>query len=132
MPPTPSSHELPVLREVDNTTSQTRLGDELRVAVIEGSAMSLPEYFQTAEYALNLLVRGRITATINHQRYELEAPCFSSILINQPIQVCGRVHRLQPHPAGQVAVADHHFAGAADCRPPRLPQPKPLRHLLSP
>lgn len=26
-------------------------------------------------------------ATINHQRYELEAPCFSSILINQPIQV---------------------------------------------
>lgn len=87
MPPTPSSHELPVLREVDNTTSQTRLGDELRVAVIEGSAMSLPEYFQTAEYALNLLVRGRITATINHQRYELEAPCFSSILINQPIQV---------------------------------------------
>ena len=81
-----SSQELPVLREVDNTTSQTRLGDELRVAVIEGSAMSLPEYFQTAEYALNLLVRGRITATINHQRYELEAPCFSSILINQPIQ----------------------------------------------
>lgn len=87
MPLTPTSHAIPVLREVDNTTSQTRLGDELRVAVIEGSAMSLPEYFQTAEYALNLLVRGRITATINHQRYELEAPCFSSILINQPIQV---------------------------------------------
>ena len=87
MIPTTPSHELPILREVDNTTSQTRLGDELRVAVIEGSAMSLPEYFQTAEYALNLLVRGRITANINHQRYELKAPCFSSILINQPIQV---------------------------------------------
>ncbi len=87
MLPTPPSNELPVLREVDNTTSQIRLGEELRVAVIEGPAMALPEYFQTAEYALNLLVRGRITANINHQWYELKAPCFSSILINQPIQV---------------------------------------------
>ena len=83
----PLFHELPVLREIDNTISQITLGDYLRLTVIAGSKVSLPDYFQTADYALCLHVRGRITANINHQRYEIEAPCFSSILINQPIQV---------------------------------------------
>jgi AraC-like DNA-binding protein len=82
-------HELPVLREIDNTTNQVSLGDDLRLSVIEGTATPLPDYFQTAVYALNLHVRGHITANINHLSYDIKAPCFSSILINQPIKVIG-------------------------------------------
>ena len=87
MPITLPSHELPVLRDIDNATKQIRLGDDLRLAIIEGPAMSLPDYFQTAVYALNLHVRGRMTVNINHVTYDIEAPCFSSTLINQPIKV---------------------------------------------
>jgi len=82
-------HNLPVLREIDNTTNQIGLGDDLQLSVIEGTATPLPDYFQTAVYALNLHVRGRMTANINHLSYNIEAPCFSSILINQPIKVVG-------------------------------------------
>ena len=87
MPITHPSHELPILQEIDNTTSQIGLGDDVRLTVIEGSAELLPEYFQTAVYALNLHIRGRMTANINHLSYNIEAPCFSSTLINQPIKV---------------------------------------------
>jgi len=80
-------HELPILRDIDNITSRTCLGDDLQLTVIDGTTTLLSDYFQTAVYALNLHVQGRITANINHQIYEIEAPCFSSILINQPIQV---------------------------------------------
>ena len=80
-------HELPILRDIDNITSRTCLGDDLQLTVIDGTTTLLSDYFQTAVYALNLHVQGRITANINHQFYEIEAPCFSSILINQPIQV---------------------------------------------
>jgi AraC-like DNA-binding protein len=79
--------KLPVLREVDNITSLVSLGDELRLAVMEGRTTSMPEYFQTSVYAMNLLVRGEIKAHINHQLYEMKAPCFSSILINQVLSV---------------------------------------------
>lgn len=79
--------KLPVLREVDNITSLVSLGDELRLTVMEGRATSMPEYFQTSVYAMNLLVRGKIKAHINHQLYEMKAPCFSSILINQVLSV---------------------------------------------
>lgn len=79
--------KLPVLREVDNITSLVSLGDDLRLTVMEGRATSMPEYFQTSVYAMNLLVRGEIKAHINHQLYEMKAPCFSSILINQVLSV---------------------------------------------
>ena len=79
--------KLPVLREVDNITSLVSLGDELRLTVMEGRTTSMPEYFQTSVYAMNLLVRGEIKAHINHQLYEMKAPCFSSILINQVLSV---------------------------------------------
>lgn len=79
--------ELPVLRDIDNVTNRISLGDDLQLTVIDGTTTLFPDYFQTAVYALNLHVRGRMTANINHQFYEIEAPCFSSILINQPIQV---------------------------------------------
>ena len=79
--------KLPVLREVDNITSLVSLGDELRLTVMEGRTISMPEYFQTSVYAMNLLVRGEIKAHINHQLYEMKAPCFSSILINQVLSV---------------------------------------------
>ena len=75
--------ELPVLRDISNATSRVCLGDEVQLTKIEGSTELLPEYFQTSVYALCLNVRGRITANINHLPYEIEAPCFSSILINQ-------------------------------------------------
>lgn len=81
------SKNLPVLRDIDNIKSDVCLGDDLRLAVIEGLSTSLPEYFQTAVYALNLHTRGKITANINHQLYEINAPCFSSILIGQSIGV---------------------------------------------
>ena len=80
-------HELPILRDIDNITSRTCLGDDLQLTVIDGTTTLLSDYFQTAVYTLNLHVQGRMTANINHQFYEIEAPCFSSILINQPIQV---------------------------------------------
>ena len=79
--------KLPVLREVDNITSLVTLGDELRLTVMEGRTTSMPEYFQTSVYAMNLLVRGEIKAHFNHQLYEMKAPCFSSILINQVLSV---------------------------------------------
>lgn len=79
--------ELPVLQNIDQKSSLFTLGDELQLTVLEGPTTSLPDYFQTAVYALNLHVRGRMTASINHQIYHVEAPCFSSILINQPIKV---------------------------------------------
>jgi AraC-like DNA-binding protein len=78
---------LPVLRNIDQKSSLFTLGDELQLTVLEGPTTSLPDYFQTAVYALNLHVRGRLTASINHQIYHVDAPCFSSILINQPIKV---------------------------------------------
>ena len=79
--------ELPVLQNLDQKSSLFTLGDELQLTVLEGPTTSLPDYFQTAVYALNLHVRGRLTASINHQIYHVDAPCFSSILINQPIKV---------------------------------------------
>ena len=78
---------LPVLQNIDRQSNLFSLGDELHLMVLEGPITSLPDYFQTAVYALNLHVRGRLTASINHQIYEVEAPSFSSILINQPIRV---------------------------------------------
>lgn len=78
---------LPILENINQESNLFNLGDELQLAMLEGPTTSLPEYFQTAVYALNLHVRGRLTASINHQIYEVEAPCFSSILINQPIKV---------------------------------------------
>jgi len=78
---------LPILENIDQESNLFNLGDELQLAMLEGPTTSLPEYFQTAVYALNLHVRGRLTASINHQIYEVEAPCFSSTLINQPIKV---------------------------------------------
>ena len=79
--------ELPILQKIDQQSNLFSLGDELQLTVLEGPTTSLPEYFQTAVYALNLHVRGRLTASINHHIYEVEAPSFSSILINQPIRV---------------------------------------------
>ena len=82
-----SNKNLPVLHDIDNIKSNVYLGNDLRLAVIEGLSTPLPEYFQTAVYALNLHIRGKITANINHQLYEIDAPCFSSILIGQSIGV---------------------------------------------
>jgi AraC-like DNA-binding protein len=82
-----SLEDLPILRKVDNATSRVCLGDDLRLVVMEGQSTSMPEYFQTSVYALNLLVRGSVKAHINHQLYEIAAPSFSSILINQILNV---------------------------------------------
>ena len=69
---------LPILQKIVQQSNLFSLGDELQLTVLEGPTTSLPEYFQTAVYALNLHVQGRLTASINHQIYEVEAPCFSS------------------------------------------------------
>lgn len=87
MPMNKPLEDLPVLQNIDQQSNLFSLGDELQVTVLEGPTTSLPDYFQTAVYALNLHVRGRLTASINHQIYHVDAPCFSSILINQPIKV---------------------------------------------
>ena len=79
--------EIPIVRDIDNIERLCHLGDDLKLMVVKGSLLQLPEYFQTAEYAFNLHVRGKMTAHINHQEYAIEAPCFSSILNNQPIKV---------------------------------------------
>ena len=79
--------EIPVVRTMDNIERFCCLGDDLKLMAIKGSVLQLPEYFQIAEYAFNLHVRGKMTAHVNHQEYAIEAPCFSSILINQPIKV---------------------------------------------
>lgn len=79
--------DLPVLRDIDNKTNNVQLDDNLQLSVIEGPASTPPEYFRSYQYAMNLHVRGKITATINHQRYTIEAPCFSSVLINQVLSV---------------------------------------------
>lgn len=79
--------EIPIVRDIDNIERLCGLGNDLKLLAIKGTVLQLPEYFQTAEYALNLHVRGKMTAHINHQEYTIEAPCFSSILINQPIKV---------------------------------------------
>ena len=79
--------ELPVLRDIDDAKSRFSLGDDMQLIVMEGPVTSLPDCFQTAVFALIFHVRGKITAKINHRLYEIEAPCFSSILMNQPIQV---------------------------------------------
>ncbi len=79
--------DIPVLRNIDNIKRFCALGDDLKLLVLNGTVSQLPEYFQTAEYALNLHVCGKMTARINHQDCRIEAPCFSSILINQPIKV---------------------------------------------
>ena len=80
--------DFPVIQDIGNKTSQIELGrSDLRLTVIESVSGVLPDYFQTAVYSLNFLVRGKITANINHQLYEISAPCFSSILINQMISV---------------------------------------------
>lgn len=78
---------LPVLENIDQQSNLFCFGDELKLLVLEGPTTSLPDYFQTAVYALNLHVQGRMTVSINHQIYQVKAPCFSSILINQPIKV---------------------------------------------
>lgn len=79
--------EIPIVRDIDNIERLCGLGDDLKLMAIKGSVLQLPEYFQTAEYAFNLHVRGNMTAQVNHQEYTIKAPCFSSILINQPIKV---------------------------------------------
>ena len=79
--------EIPIVRSIYNIERFCCLGDDLKLMAIKGSVLQLPEYFQIAEYAFNLHVRGKMTAHVNHQEYAIEAPCFSSILINQPIKV---------------------------------------------
>ena len=84
--------DLPILRDIDNKTSQIALGNELQLTMIKGKSMLLPECFQTAAYALNLHIRGKWTARINHQKYKIEAPCVSSILINQAVSLMEASH----------------------------------------
>lgn len=80
--------DFPILQDIGNKTSQITLGrNDLRLTVVESVSGVLPDYFQTAVYSLDFLVRGKITAIINHQLYEIAAPCFSSILINQMLSV---------------------------------------------
>ena len=79
--------EIPVVSNIDNIERMCCLGDDLKLMAIKGSVLQLSEYFQIAEYAFNLHVRGKMIAHVNHQEYEIDAPCFSSILINQPIKV---------------------------------------------
>lgn len=79
--------EISIVREIDNIDWRCSLGNDLRIMAISGNVSQLPEHFQTAEYAFNLHVRGKITAHINHNEYAIEAPCFSSVLIYQSIKV---------------------------------------------
>lgn len=79
--------ELPIVRDIANKTGFVRLNDDLALMIIEGMPPSLPEFFRSDLYSMNLHVRGRIVANINRQKYTVDSPAFSSILINQPINV---------------------------------------------
>ena len=79
--------DLPVLRDIDNKTKQISLGNDLQLSLIKGKSKHLPEYFQTAAYAFNLHIKGKWMFRINHREYKIKAPCFSSILINQAINL---------------------------------------------
>ena len=83
-----TSKEFPIIQDIKQRSRLFTIGDhDLQIDLIEGKTAGLPDYFQTNVYALTLLVRGRITANINHHLYDVIAPSFAAVLINQVISV---------------------------------------------
>lgn len=82
--------EIPVLQATEQAFESINLDDKLQVAYIECKSVNMPEYFRTDKFTIQFMIRGTLTAEINHQHFTINAPAEISIFPNHilhPIHV---------------------------------------------
>ncbi|MBR4217533.1 MAG: AraC family transcriptional regulator [Bacteroidales bacterium] len=77
-----SLSEITVLQLDESRFEQIDLDGEMQITYIEKPITNFPDYFRNDVFAIQFLIRGSITADINHQRFTIQAPAEISLFPN--------------------------------------------------
>ncbi len=81
--------EMPVLQATEQAFESINLDDKLQVAYIECKSVNMPEYFRTDKFTIQFMIRGTLTAEINHQHFTIHAP---AIIFISPNYILHPIH----------------------------------------